>query len=66
MVGQITKAGGTNARTGGTFCPTSYTVKIWPGEKEIRRGREGSGTPIVPLAQGPALRLGSGLGSATY
>jgi len=25
------------------------------GEKGMRRGREGSGAPIAPLAQGPAL-----------
>jgi len=31
MVGQITKAGGSNARTGGT----SYTVKICPGYDKL-------------------------------
>jgi len=40
MVGLITKPGGTNARTGGTFekCPTSYTVKICP---DLKRGITG-------------------------
>jgi len=38
MVEKITKAGGTNAGTGGTFVPpvkclTSYTVKICPAKR---------------------------------
>ena len=40
MVGQITKTGGTNAITGGTYnwwdkCPTSYTVKICPASSSV-------------------------------